>query len=145
MTSTPVQILLIEDDDVDTEMVFRAAAHHSTALKVIRVANGNKALALLHTGDYQQRPPDVIVLDLYLPGMHGFEFLGKLRADDRLAKLPVFVLTSSDFPQDQQLATHYQIVAYIHKSRFTQRTEHFLKLLLRYLQRHWREQDPREE
>jgi len=136
MTSSPVQVLLIEDDDVDAELVFRVAANHQPTFQVIRVANGAKALELLHSDPAQPAPAYVIILDLYLPGMHGFEFLGKLRADGRLAKLPVFILTSSDSPQDQQMATHYQIVAYLHKSRFARRAERFLKLLLRYLKRH---------
>ena len=56
-------------------------------------------------GEFQNRPrPDLILLDLKLPRMHGHEVLRTLKADDDLKMIPVVVLTTSDAEQDRRKA-----------------------------------------
>jgi len=59
--------------------------------------------------------PDLIVLDLKLPRLNGFEFLSWLRADTRLASSPVVVLTSSSDPGDIERARSLGVISYFVK------------------------------
>jgi len=49
-------------------------------------------------------PPDLVILDVMLPKINGFEILKKVRADDRLKSLPVIVLTAKGQRQDRETA-----------------------------------------
>ena len=60
-------------------------------------------------------PPALILLDLNLPKMSGFEFLEELRGDEALCSLSVIVLTSSDEPRDRAAAFKYDVEDYIIK------------------------------
>jgi CheY-like chemotaxis protein len=91
MDSTAHDYVLIVEDDPDMresmESVLSYAGHSITA-----VADGLEALTVL-AGD---RPhPCVIVLDLMMPGMNGFELRSRLRADPVLSTIPVLVLTGA--------------------------------------------------
>jgi CheY-like chemotaxis protein len=83
-------VLIVEDDPdmrESMESVLTYAGHSIAA-----VADGAEALSWL-SGD---RPhPCVIVLDLMMPGMNGFELRSRLRADPALAEIPVLVLTGA--------------------------------------------------
>jgi CheY-like chemotaxis protein len=86
------QILYVEDDHTTREALGRAlgAAGH----KVVGVPNGKDAMV-----EVLQRPPDVILLDLHMPGMDGPSFLVALRTYLRAKSVPVVVLTGlSDGP-----------------------------------------------
>jgi CheY-like chemotaxis protein len=67
--------------------------------EVLVAENGRKALEIL-----AGQPVDLVISDLMMPFMDGWALLGAIRADERLAGLPVFLLTSSSRAQDQQKA-----------------------------------------
>lgn len=112
-------LLLVEDDTVDA-MIFRRAAEKiglDAALTIAR--DGAEALHLLRSD--RQDPgatghPALIVLDLNMPGMSGFEFLAELRQDDSLQDLVVFVLTTSRSPDDLERAYGFKVAGYLTKS-----------------------------
>lgn len=117
MLDKDANILLVEDDRVDVMTVQRA-------LKRIRIKNplyvartGGKALKMLRGegGTKLDRLPRLILLDLNLPKMSGIDFLKKLRADPKLRKLRVIVLTSSNEPKDRAAAFKYDVEDYIVK------------------------------
>jgi CheY-like chemotaxis protein len=87
-------VLWIEDDEFLAELVSQKMAHD--ARKLTRVSRAEEALAAI-----ENEIPAIIVLDILLPGMNGFELLEKLRADTRLDKVPVIVL--SNYSQEDDI------------------------------------------
>ncbi|MBI3393164.1 MAG: response regulator [Nitrospirae bacterium] len=80
-------ILLVEDDQDIAELV----RHYleSEGLRAIHVLEGSAALARIEAS-----PPDLLVLDIMLPGLSGLEVLRRLRRDEKTAGLPVLLLTA---------------------------------------------------
>ena len=99
----PFDILLVEDEPADASLV-RAALKESRVLcNMHHVLDGVEALGFLrHDGEsYLQAPrPDLILLDLNMPRMNGRELLAIIKGDDKLAGIPVVVLTTSDVERD---------------------------------------------
>lgn len=95
------RVLLAEDND-DHALLIQMALERATRLPVDvhRAHNGNEAMILVHEID-----PDLILLDLKMPGRSGHEVLEALKADDELRRIPVAVLTSSD--RDEDMARSY--------------------------------------
>ena len=86
-------ILLVEDDSVDTMSVRRVLNELEVPNKLVCKVNGKEALE--HLGAASNEKPCIILLDLNMPKMNGFEFLKIVKADDSLKKVPVVVLTTS--------------------------------------------------
>lgn len=63
---------------------------------------GTGAVAAIHAA-----APDVVVLDVMLPGRSGFEILQDLRADERTRQLPVLMLTAKSQTRDREMAERY--------------------------------------
>lgn len=98
-------ILLVEDNADDEALTMRALKRHDLDKTVNIVRDGAEALDyLFRQGDYADRDPanvpSVIMLDLMLPKVSGLDVLKSLRADERTARIPVVVLTSSDEQRD---------------------------------------------
>jgi PAS domain S-box-containing protein len=81
-------VLYVEDTRSNVELVERAFAHRP-GLELIAVAQGERALEIV-----RHRRPDVILLDLHLPDVHGLEVLRRLRSDLDTASVPVVVITA---------------------------------------------------
>jgi CheY-like chemotaxis protein len=127
-------ILLIEDDDVAAESVTRSLVKHGVDFPVTWVQDGTSALAVLR----DQGParslerPRIVLLDLKLPQMNGFEFLAAIRADKQLQDEVVFVLTTSDGDEDRTRAYHANIAGYMVKSAVGPQFAKLARLLLTY-------------
>lgn len=132
MDTKTVHILLVEDDDVDTEGIQRAFQRARIVNPLTRVIDGIEALEVLRSSDISR--PYLILLDLNLPRMNGIEFLEELRADDQLHDSVVFVLTTSDDDRDKVAAYEKQIAGYMVKARAG---EDFMKLI-GLLDHYWR-------
>jgi CheY-like chemotaxis protein len=98
----PAQILLVEDDLGDVKLALEAFKAFKTPLKVARARNGEEAVNYLRQkGEFQAAPrPDIIFLDLKMPGKDGFEVLSDIKNDPDLHTIPVLVLTGSNAPED---------------------------------------------
>ena len=94
-------VLLAEDND-DHALLIQMALERASRLpvEVHRARNGNEAVELV-----QSLVPDLILLDLKMPGRTGHEVLEVVKADDELRRIPVAVLTSSD--RDEDVAQSY--------------------------------------
>jgi two-component system response regulator len=93
-------ILLVEDNPDDVELTLRCLKKNNLCNEVVVTGDGEQALDYLFgTGSYEGRDisamPQVVLLDLGLPKVDGFEVLERLRSDERTSRLPVVVLTSS--------------------------------------------------
>jgi CheY-like chemotaxis protein len=98
-------ILLVEDNSDDEALAIRALKRHHIGNEIVVARDGVEALDYLFgTGMYAGRDaslkPSVVLLDLKLPRVDGFEVLRRLREDDRTKLLPVVVLTTSSEEQD---------------------------------------------
>jgi two-component system response regulator len=122
-------ILLVEDNPDDADLTLRALKQHNILNEVVLAHDGAEALDYLFgTGAYAgrdtSRMPQLVLLDLKLPKVDGFEVLRRLRANDRTRFLPVVILTSSNEEQDLIAAYHNQANSYIRKPvDFVQFTE----------------------
>lgn len=115
---TKVNILLVDDDDVAAESVVRSLRKHAMDFPVTLARDGVEALDILrHThSDLRIEKPYLILLDLNMPRMNGFEFLQEIRSDKKLHDSIVFVLTTSDADSDKSRAYHENIAGYMVKS-----------------------------
>ena len=113
------RILLVEDDPKDVELTLTGLAEYNLANEVVVARDGEEALEFLfQRGKYADRPngnPAVMLLDLKLPKVNGFEVLEKVRADENLKMLPVVVLTSSNEERDLVRSYKLGVNAYVTK------------------------------
>jgi CheY-like chemotaxis protein len=101
----PIDILLVEDDEMDIEVTLRAFEKGRIRNNLFVVRDGQEALDFVSgQGQYQNKEkyprPDLILLDIRMPKLNGFEVLKSLKADPRLDFIPVVMLTSSKNEED---------------------------------------------
>ncbi len=107
-------ILLVEDDSVDVMTVKRALKDLEVASELVSTGDGEEALAYLK--EEENPKPSVILLDLNMPKMNGTEFLKIVKVDERLKKIPVIVLTTSNSEQDIAKSFELGAAGYMVKS-----------------------------
>lgn len=128
-----VSFLLVEDDSLEAEAVMRGFRRHQLACHIEVARDGVAALEWLRRRhDQKQASPLLIMLDIRMPRMDGFEFLQELRADTRLSRSIVFVLTTSTDPKDIDQAYEYAIAGYIPKDQITNDFSNLISLLRNY-------------
>jgi CheY-like chemotaxis protein len=86
--------LVVEDDPPTRELVRRTL--QDDGWQVLEACNGREGLDQVAAGD-----PDIVILDLMMPVMDGFDFLAALRAEERHRDLPVIVLTAMELNPEQ--------------------------------------------
>ena len=91
-----LSILLVEDNEIDVEITKRVIAQSGIAVSLQVARDGEEALEILSQpqvhGDRQERPK-LILLDLRLPGIDGWEILRRIKNNVELCAIPVAVLT----------------------------------------------------
>ena len=119
------RILIVEDD----EDLVRLATHwlEREGYKVEHAADGGAALGLLGRDPL----PALVLLDVMLPKIDGFEVLRQIRADKRTKTLPVVMVTSfsrdRDAARGRELGANDYIVKPLHELDFLKRVEHLIK------------------
>jgi CheY-like chemotaxis protein len=111
-------VLLVEDDAGDQKLVKKALANREIVNKLYVVRNGEDALEYLQrskSSDAKSPRPNLILLDLNMPGMGGKEFLRRIKADDDLCSIPVVVLTVSDAEIDIYESYKLKAAGYVQK------------------------------
>ncbi|MGB4872439.1 MAG: response regulator [Candidatus Promineifilaceae bacterium] len=128
ITGNPVKILLVEDNPGDIRLTKEALREGKVNNEMFIVTDGLEALAFLNQkGQYANAPrPDVILLDLNLPLMNGAEVLANIKADPRLKRIPVIVLTTSDDERDILNSYDLHANAYVTKPVDL---EHFIEII----------------
>lgn len=114
---SPFEILLVEDNEADIEITQEALAHGGMNCHINVVGNGELALQFLRKqAAYENAPtPDLVLLDLNLPGLHGRDILAEIKSDERLKVIPVVVLTTSSALNDVQRAYDLHANAFMTK------------------------------
>ncbi|AZG16345.1 MULTISPECIES: response regulator [Cupriavidus] len=112
-------ILLVEDNPDDIELTLIALQKSRLANPVVSVRDGAEALDFLRRegayADRQEENPAVILLDKKLPKVDGHEVLREVRADERLRRVPVVMLTSSREERDLLKSYDLGVNAYVVK------------------------------
>lgn len=119
MPGRPLHILLVEDDDVDAELIVRGFRSRQGEQLITVARNGLEALDILRglSGHAKPVQPYLILTDINMPQMNGFEFLRELRRDPQLRQSMVFVLTGSALETDMRVAYGQQIAGYLLKAK----------------------------
>jgi chemotaxis family two-component system response regulator Rcp1 len=116
-SARPVHILLVEDSEPDVELTIEALRDAKVLNELHVVRDGVEAMAYLHRqGPYAKAArPDLVLLDLNMPRKSGREVLTEMKADPKLAMIPVVVLTTSAADVDVLRSYELSAAAYITK------------------------------
>ena len=101
-------ILIIEDNDKNLKLVRDVLQVKGYA--TVEAGNAEDGIVLA-----RERKPDLILMDIQLPGMSGIDAIGVLRADPATAAIPVAAVTASVMPQDRNKITEAGFDAYVGK------------------------------
>lgn len=117
----PDRILVVEDSPEAVELTRSALAECSLPENIVVAYDGQDALDYIfgagrHTGRDTMDLPEIVLLDLRLPKVDGFEVLSKIRADRKTRFVPVVILTVSTLREDIRKAYELGANSYIVKS-----------------------------
>jgi CheY-like chemotaxis protein len=107
-------VLLVEDDNVDAMTVKRAFKDLNIANPLVHTLNGEEALEYLR--NEENNKPCIILLDLNMPRMNGFELMKVMKVDDKLKKIPIVILTTSREEHDKAESFKLGAAGYMLKS-----------------------------
>jgi len=112
-----IEIFLVEDNPGDARLAVEALREAKVKNHLNWVADGVEALAYLRReGKFANAVrPDLILLDLNLPRKDGREVLSEIKADEKLKRIPVVILTTSQAEEDILKAYHLSANCYITK------------------------------
>ena len=115
--NAPIQVLLVEDNPGDVELTVEALEESKLLINLSVAGDGEQALRFLkRQGEYADAPlPDLILLDLNMPRMDGREVLAQIKQDEKLHRIPVVVLTTSEAEHDILLTYDLHANCYITK------------------------------
>ena len=103
-SSEQVTIVMIEDDDGHAKLIEKILRRAGIMNQIIHLDNGRKAADyLLGRGEYAKNRPEapmLILLDLNLPELDGFQILELIKQDDKTKLIPVIILTTTDNPKE---------------------------------------------
>jgi len=116
-TKPAVRVLIIEDDEDDQELFTIQLRKTRFLDHVLFVNNGKKALELLTKPNSEINHSDIlaIFLDLNLPGIGGLELLRRIRESRKWANLPVFVMSGSTDPRDEEACRQLGVLSFVAK------------------------------
>ncbi len=104
-------ILIVEDDDFFRELIKKKLV--SEGFEVLEAPNGERGVEVI-----EEKKPDLILLDLLLPNIDGFEVLLKIKANKEVASIPVIILSNLGQPEDIERGLKLGAVDFLIKSQF---------------------------
>ena len=108
-STTETLVLYVEDNPANLALVEQILARHG-GVRLISAESGPQGLALARSAQ-----PALILLDIHLPVMDGYELLARLRADERTRHIPVVALTAQAMPHDARRAIEAGFDEYVAK------------------------------
>jgi signal transduction histidine kinase/AraC-like DNA-binding protein len=107
-------ILVVDDDPNTLDLHTRIVQSHSLSNRVIKARSGPEALEIL-----ARETVDLVLLDLQMPGMDGFGVLEKMRANERLQKIPVIVVTGQVLTEAEMARLNRGVASVLEKGLFS--------------------------
>ena len=102
------KILVVDDDASSLELM--EAMLVPNGYEIITANDGSKAVAII-----VEKKPDLILLDIMMPGLDGYSTLAKIKENKTISKIPVVMLTAMGFQLNKELALRFGAVGYITK------------------------------
>ena len=134
----PFSILLVEDNSDHAELATDCLVSDAPDLHLVHCTNGHEALACLSDAlRYDKALPNLILLDLNLPVLSGFDVLHRIKTDPDLRQVPIVVVSTSLMPKDIVKALQMHANSYVAKSRDFVLWERSLRAVRDY----WRDVD----
>lgn len=111
------KILLIEDNLPDVMILRMALDKAGEACEITTIGDGAEAVRFVREQDTDRASPlpDIILLDLNIPGRDGLEILREIRGSSGLATVPVVILSSTQSPRDTEAILRLEPAAFLHK------------------------------
>lgn len=107
-----LRVLFVDDDPDHAVLITRAIKESDKTAEIQMASDGTEALALLRSAE---DAPDLVLLDINMPGLSGLDVLAQIKADAALKRLPVVMLTSSELSSDIARAYELGASGYISK------------------------------
>jgi CheY-like chemotaxis protein len=92
----PATVLIAEDNESNLEVISDYLVR--SGYRVVPVRNGSEVLERV-----KESPPNLILLDIQMPGMHGLEVIRRLRADKQTSDTPIIAMTALAMPGDREM------------------------------------------
>ncbi|MBL7150164.1 MAG: response regulator [Candidatus Pacebacteria bacterium] len=108
----PKTILVVEDDKFLRELIVRKLKEED--FNISEAIDGEDGIKKI-----KEEKPDLVLLDLILPGIDGFEVLSKMKEDMSLAQIPVIILSNLGQKDDVERGFKLGVVDYLIKAHFT--------------------------
>ncbi|WP_339810286.1 response regulator [uncultured Imperialibacter sp.] len=111
------RIILVDDDEISNFLSISLIKKIDPEIEIIPFRNGKEALDYLQNESLSKRRSNLILLDIRMPVMNGFEFLEEVHNSDLRIKdsMRVVMLSSSDNPRDLERAKSFKVLGYINK------------------------------
>jgi len=127
-----VIMLLVEDDLGDQKLTKSALSNHEVDVDLHIVSTGEEGLRYLQRQDADSPLPNLILLDLNMPGMGGKEFLKEIKTNEQLSTIPVIILTTSNSEIDVQECYKLNAAGYIQKPGSIQKLKEIMAKSMKY-------------
>jgi CheY-like chemotaxis protein len=113
----PKSLFLVAEDDPDDQFMIKDVINDACCQEFDThfVENGVELINYLNNKDAVARRPNLLMLDLNMPRMDGREALRKIKADPKLAAIPIVILTTSQVEEDVQYCRRFGVAGYFHK------------------------------
>lgn len=108
----PKKIVIVEDDQFLRKLITRKLSGQE--YEIVEAVDGEGALEKI-----KQEQPDLVLLDLILPGMDGFEVLSEIEEDPELSSIPVIILSNLGQKSEIEKGLDMGAVDYLVKAHFT--------------------------
>lgn len=113
-----IRIMLVEDNPDDIAFTERVLRYNRIDRNLVLAADGNEALEALEKLVSEGKLPDLILLDINLPGISGIDLLTRIKQDSRFRQIPVVILTGSNVDDDIQRSYDLGASTYLVKPIF---------------------------
>lgn len=123
--------MLVDDDIDDTELFTEAVESVDASVNCLNAADGREALAKLSSKT--QRKPDLIFLDINMPVMNGWQFISRLKDDEKLKEIPVIMYSTSSKMTDFKTALDSGALCFFTKPDSFTTLKNILRIVLEHL------------